>query len=106
MKLIKALNEQANKIDPAKSKFKYLDVDSIEGVNDILEGDFSNDAPAREVMQKLIDQYFEKDLGRMSDQDIKDMIGDDLQMLEFEPAQVEKMIVHIFKEVSKELNNE
>ena len=99
MKLIKKLNEQRILDTRPDSKFKYLDIDSIKGINDILEGDFDSDYTARKDMEKLVDQYKEKDFSDMEEQEVKDMIGDDLEMLEYDSAQIEKMIPYVLNKL-------
>jgi len=99
MKLIKKLNEQRISDARPDSKFKYLDIDSITGINDILEGDFDSDYTARKDMDKLVDQYKEKDFSDMEEQEVKDMIGDDLEMLEYDSAQIKKMIPYVLNKL-------
>lgn len=90
MKLIKKLNEQANAITGEK-KFKYLDVNAIQGVNDRITEGVDSD------VKKLIKQYKEKDFSDHSDNYIKNMIGDDLEMLEYDPEEVDDLITKVFK---------
>ncbi len=93
MKLIKRLNNELKEAQQETANpFKYLDVSKTRGVNDILENVDSD-------VEKLVKQYKEKDLDNMSDQEIKDMIGDDLEMLEYDPEETDKLITRIFKEL-------
>ena len=96
MKLIKRLNEELKETQVEQANpFKYLDVNNTRGINDILE-DVDSD------VKKLIKQYKDKDIGEMSDREIKDMIGDDLEMLEYDPEETNKLIKRIFKELKNE----
>lgn len=93
MKLIKQLNEKTKKPSP----FKYLDIDSIKGVNDILEGKskFTDDQTAD--MKKLMKQY--KSRPNSAGKVQRHEVGDDLEMLEYRPDEVESMIKYIAKEL-------
>ena len=106
MKLIKQMNselKESQQEDQIKSKFKYLDINSVRGINDILEAkkDLGKFGSQDKDVEKLADQYLEKmkagELKGMSNQDIKDMIGDDLEMLEYEPFQTDNLITRIWK---------
>jgi len=118
MDLIKKLNDDANEAELLEttgdaSVFKILDITKIRGVNDILEagegkcgegkcgskpkaeneeGGFSKQQIAD--MKKLVSQYKDR---KPDDQDVKLLIGDDLEMLEYSPEEIEQMVPAIQK---------
>lgn len=97
MKLIKQLNEKHILDTRPDSKFKYLDVDSIKGINDVFEAktDFTKDQISD--MEKLIKQY--KNRPSSLGNPYRDEVGDDLEMLEYNPDEVKAMINYISKQV-------
>lgn len=98
MKLIKQLNEKAIEDSKPDSKFKYLDVDSIKGVHDILEAESKFSDDQMKDMKKLMKQY--KSRPRSAGKMYRSEVGDDLEMLEYNPDEVESMVKYIAKELN------
>jgi len=113
MDLIKRLNKQVNEAqEDANNPFTILDIKKIRGVNDILEAGegkcgegkcggkskaeneeegFSKQQMAD--MKKLVSQYATND--EVTPENVLDLAADDLEMLEYDPEEVEAMAPEI-----------
>ena len=131
MDLIKQLNKQVNEAqEEVENPFKILDIKKIRGVNDVLEGaegkcggkseeeeeGFSKQQMAD--MKKLISQYKEGgtvvdtvgkvkgapkkgDKVKWTEEELAEIAGNDLEMLEYRPDEIKEMIPNIIKMVKK-----
>jgi hypothetical protein len=112
MDLIKKLNDDANEAALSETMednnvFKILDITKIRGINDILEAGEGKcgSKPKTENeesglskhqmtdMKKLVSQYIAND--EVTPENVLDLAADDLEMLEYNPEEVESMAPEI-----------
>ena len=90
MKLIREMDRAARELDPVQTAIKEMGGDPFAMANK------QNTAGMREPeddLARIVDHWREEGAD-MSDDELRDTIGNDLEMLEYSPEEAEPMIVH------------
>lgn len=105
--LIKQLNDSIGEIDPVKKALLELgDVPSDVGMDDGTTGDFVDGEPADvsvnvdDELQRIAD-YWKSAGDALSDDELRDAVGNDLEQLEYSPEEVEQYLPQVLQMIGR-----
>lgn len=95
IKLIKELNDLTREKDEFERALEEagieMDIDMGNGENNGADAEMDIEIGSDEELKRLADQYRERE-AKMSDDDLRDAIGDDLEQLEYQPEDIARGI--------------
>ncbi len=89
MKLIQEMDRASRKLDPVQTAIQEMGGDPFAAAN---AGNTAGMREPEEDLNRIVD-HWEREGAQMSDDEMRDAIGNDLEMLEYNPDEAEGMIM-------------